>query len=96
MSRNHLALRSTNGEVDRLNRICTHAGLSADASQAAITVLGLQMHREPTSITDKQIDGVRTHRCSDREIANVVGIVALNILTGAFNLLAGVTPGSAA
>jgi len=52
--------------------------------------------REPTSITDKQIDGLPTHGYSDREIAVVVGIVALNIVTGAFNGLAGVTPRSAA
>ncbi|MGF7122625.1 hypothetical protein [Rhodococcus sp. AG1013] len=30
------------------------------------------------------------HGYSDREIADVVGIVALNLLTGAFNVLAGV------
>ncbi|NNV08326.1 alkylhydroperoxidase, partial [Geobacillus sp. MMMUD3] len=30
---------------------------------------------------------------SDREISDVVGVVSLNILTGAFNLVAGLTPG---
>ncbi|XCJ83831.1 carboxymuconolactone decarboxylase family protein [Ruicaihuangia caeni] len=72
-----------------------HAGSSADASLAAIIVLGLQVYREPMSITDEQIDNLRAHGYSDREVADVVGIVALNILTGAFNLLAGLTPGNA-
>ena len=73
-----------------------HAGSSADASLAAIIVLGLQIYREPSSITDEQIDILRAHGYSDREIADVVGIVALNILTGAFNLLSGLTPGKLA
>ncbi|WP_433370654.1 carboxymuconolactone decarboxylase family protein [Streptosporangium sp. CA-115845] len=70
-----------------------HQGSSADASTAAIVTLGLQVYREPTSITDEQIDHLRANGYSDREIADVVGVVALNILTGAFNLVAGLTPG---
>ncbi|MFB7211707.1 carboxymuconolactone decarboxylase family protein [Streptomyces sp. NPDC056255] len=71
-----------------------HAGTSADPAIAAITALALQVCREPTSITDEQVDALRAHGYSDRAIADVVGVVALNILTGAFNLLAGLTPGS--
>ncbi|MFF3669822.1 carboxymuconolactone decarboxylase family protein [Microtetraspora malaysiensis] len=37
---------------------------------------------------------LRAHGCSDRAIADVVGVGALNILTGVFNLLAGRTAGS--
>ena len=55
--------------------------------------LGLQIYREPTSITDEQIDELRGYGYSDREISDVVGVVSLNILTGAFNLVAGLTPG---
>lgn len=65
------------------------AGTSADPAAAAIIALALQIYREPTSITDDQITILRNHHYSDREIADVVGIVALNILTGAFNLVAG-------
>ena len=68
-------------------------GSSADAALAAIITLGLQAYREPASITDEQVESLRAHGFSDREIADVVGVVALNILTGAFNLLAGLTPG---
>ena len=60
---------------------------------AAMIALGLQVYREPTSITDEQIDELRGYGYSDREISDVVGVVSLNILTGAFNLVAGLTPG---
>ena len=46
----------------------------------------------PAGITDVQVQELRDHGYSDREIADVVGVVALNVLTGAFNLLAGLTP----
>lgn len=70
------------------------AGTSADPAIAAIITLALQVYREPTSITEEQINALREHGYSDRAIADVVGVVALNLLTGAFNLLAGLTPGS--
>jgi alkylhydroperoxidase family enzyme len=70
-----------------------HAGISADDALTAIITLGLQVYTEPASITDEQIQELRAYGYSDREIADVVGIVALNLLTGAFNLLAGLTPG---
>ena len=60
---------------------------------AAMIALGLQVYREPASITDEQIDELRGFGYSDREISDVVGVVSLNILTGAFNLVAGLTPG---
>ncbi|MEU9339453.1 carboxymuconolactone decarboxylase family protein [Streptomyces sp. NPDC048290] len=75
-------------EIDRARE-----GTSADPATAAIITLALQLYREPTSITDEQIGALRAHGHSDRAIADVAGIVALNILTGSFNLLAGLTPG---
>ncbi|PZP26510.1 MAG: alkylhydroperoxidase [Kocuria rhizophila] len=68
------------------------AGTSVDPAIAAIIALALQIYREPTAITDEQILALRDHGYSDREITDVVGIVALNILTGAFNLVAGLGP----
>ena len=68
-------------------------GTSHDPSVAAVIQLGIQVYREPTSITDAQIDELRGFGYSDREISDVVGVVSLNILTGAFNLVAGLTPG---
>ena len=70
------------------------AGTSAEPAIAAIIALALQVYREPASITDEQVTVLREHGYSDREIADVVGVVALNVLTGAFNLLAGLTPES--
>ncbi|MFI6428449.1 carboxymuconolactone decarboxylase family protein [Promicromonospora sp. NPDC050880] len=66
-------------------------GTSADPGMAAIIALGLQVYREPTAITDEQFATLRAYGYRDREIADVVGVVALNVLTGAFNLLAGLT-----
>ncbi|WP_372348199.1 carboxymuconolactone decarboxylase family protein [Streptomyces sp. KL116D] len=76
-------------EIDRARE-----GTSADPAIAAIITLALQVYRQPTSITDEQITALREFGHSDRAIADVVGIVALNVLTGAFNLVAGLTPGS--
>ncbi|MEV7111145.1 carboxymuconolactone decarboxylase family protein [Streptomyces anulatus] len=79
------------GEIER-----ARTGTSEDPGIAAIIALALQVYREPTSITDAQVIAVREHGYSDRAIADVVGVVALNLLTGAFNLLAGLTPESGA
>ncbi|KAA0973352.1 alkylhydroperoxidase [Paeniglutamicibacter gangotriensis] len=81
------ALGINEAEIER-----SRAGTSDDPAVAAIIALALQIYREPTSITDEQVSALREHGYSDREIADIVGIVTLNILTGAFNLLAGLTP----
>lgn len=65
---------------------------SSDPAVAAMIALGLRVYREPASITDEQIDELRRYGYSDRAIADVVGVVSLNILTGAFNLVAGLIP----
>ena len=67
-------------------------GTSSDPRYAAMIGYGLQVYREPTTISDEQIEALRSHGFSDREIADVVGLVALNVLTGAFNLVAGLRP----
>lgn len=66
-------------------------GTGMTAPVAAMITLGLQVYREPGAVTDEQIEELRGYGYSDREIADVVGIVALNILTGAFNLVSGLT-----
>ncbi|MDK0524421.1 carboxymuconolactone decarboxylase family protein [Streptomyces sp. ML-6] len=86
------AARAMGVDEEEIERART--GTSADPAIAAIIALALQVYREPTSITDEQVDALREHGYSDRAMADVVGVVALNILTGAFNLLAGLTPGS--
>ncbi|MFJ1796263.1 carboxymuconolactone decarboxylase family protein [Kitasatospora griseola] len=86
------AARALGVDEDEIERACE--GTSADPAIAAILALALRVHREPTSITDDQVAALRAHGYSDRAIADVVGVVALNVLTGAFNLLAGLTPGN--
>lgn len=83
------AARSLGVDEDEIER--SRAGTSNDPAIAAIVELGLRVYREPTAITDDQVERLREHGYSDREIADVVGVVALNILTGAFNLVAGLT-----
>ncbi|WP_405798092.1 carboxymuconolactone decarboxylase family protein [Streptomyces sp. NBC_01506] len=84
------AARALGVDEEEIER--ARAGTSADPAVAAIIALALQIYREPTSITDEQVTALREHGYSDRAIADVVGVVALNILTGSFNLLAGLTP----
>ncbi|MER7195122.1 carboxymuconolactone decarboxylase family protein [Streptomyces flaveolus] len=88
------AARALGVDEEEIER--ARAGTSADPAIAAVIALALQIYREPASITDDQVTALREHGFSDRAIADVVGVVALNILTGAFNLLAGLTPESAA
>lgn len=68
-------------------------GTSAHPATAAIVAFGLQVHVAPAEITDSSVAELRGHGFGDREIADVVGVVALNVLTGAFNLVAGLEPG---
>jgi AhpD family alkylhydroperoxidase len=86
------AARSLGVDEDEIGR--AREGTSADPAVAAVISLALRIHREPSTVTDEHIVELRGHGYSDREIADVVGIVALNVLTGTFNLLAGLTPGS--
>jgi len=69
-------------------------GTSADPKIAAMVSYGLRVRTAPATITDEQIAELASYGYSDREIADVVGIVALNVLTGAFNLVAGLHPES--
>ena len=66
------------------------AGTSSHPAVAAIVAFGLQVLSEPAAIDDETIARLRSHGYSDRVIADVVGVVALNVLTGAFNLVAAV------
>lgn len=71
-------------------------GSSYDPAAAALLRFAVQVLRSPAGITDEQVAALRGHGYRDREIADVVGIVALNLLTGAFNLVAGIEPDATA
>ncbi len=64
-------------------------GTAVDSREAALLTYAVQILTEPSAITDADIAQLRTHGWSDRVLADVVGLVALNQLTGSFNLVAG-------
>ena len=67
-------------------------GTATDARDAALIGYALRVLTEPSTIGDDDLDVLRGYGWSDRVVADVVGLVALNQLTGAFNLVAGVEP----
>ncbi|MEV4567720.1 carboxymuconolactone decarboxylase family protein [Nonomuraea sp. NPDC049419] len=69
-------------------------GTSTDAREAALIAVAVRVLAEPSSLTDADVADLRAHGWSDRVIAEIVGVVTLNLLTGAFNLLAGLQPSS--
>ena len=65
---------------------------SADARIDTIVDFGLRVYTDPSSVSDDDIAGLRILGLGDREILDIVGLVALNVLTGTFNLVAGLRP----
>jgi AhpD family alkylhydroperoxidase len=71
-------------------------GTALDAREAALITYAMRVLTEPSTLTDVDVDELREHGWSDRVLADVVGLVALNQLTGAFNLVAGLEPATLA
>ena len=67
-------------------------GTATDPKIAAIVAFGQQIVAAPSEVSDAQIEGLRAYGYRDEQIADVVGLVALNVLTGTFNLVAGIHP----
>jgi AhpD family alkylhydroperoxidase len=65
-------------------------GTAIDSNVAAMVAFGQQVLAAPAEITDEQVQDLRDLGYSDEQIAEVPGLVALNVLTGAFNLVAGI------
>jgi uncharacterized peroxidase-related enzyme len=65
-------------------------GTAIDPKVAAMVAFGQQVLAAPAEITDEQVQELRDLGYSDEQIAEVPGLVALNVLTGAFNLVAGI------
>ena len=68
------------------------AGTADDPASAALIAYATQVHQAPATVTSQQIDELRRLGHTDRQLLDVVGLVALNHLTGAFNLVAGLHP----
>jgi uncharacterized peroxidase-related enzyme len=75
-------------------------GTATDPKAAALIAFGQQVIAAPAEVTEAQLDELRALGYTDEQIAEVVGLVSLQFLTGAFNLVAEIqpttTPGSAA
>jgi AhpD family alkylhydroperoxidase len=71
-------------------------GTAIDPKVAAMVAFGQQVVAGPAEITDEQVQELRDLGHSDTQIAEVPGLVALNVLTGAFNLVAGLHPATSA
>lgn len=63
-------------------------GTSSDPATAAIVAFAQQVLAGPGEIRDADVDGLRAHGYRDEQIAEVAGLVALQLLTGSFNLIA--------
>lgn len=60
------------------------------ARQANLVGFAVRVLAEPAAIGNDDVAALRSEGWTERDIAEVVGIVALNLLTGAFNLVAGI------
>jgi uncharacterized peroxidase-related enzyme len=67
-------------------------GTASDPKVAAMVAYALQVHVAPADVTDEQLAELRDLGYSDEQIAEVVGLVSLQLMTGAFNLVAGIHP----
>lgn len=68
------------------------AGTATDPAVAALLAFAVMVHATPAAVTADVIDGLRHSGFTDRQLLDVVGLVALNHLTGSFNLVAGLEP----
>jgi AhpD family alkylhydroperoxidase len=73
-----------------------HDARSPDPRVEALLEFAVTVLREPAMIDDDDLDRLRQYGYSDRQIADTVALVALNQLTGSFNLVAGLEPAAAA
>ena len=67
-------------------------GTATDPKVAAMVGFAQQVAAAPAEVADADVEALRSHGYRDEQIADVVGLVALNVLTGGFNLVAGIEP----
>ena len=71
-------------------------GTATDAKTAALVAFAQQVIGAPSEIADDDVADLKALGWRDEQLADVVGLVALNLLTGGFNLVAGIHPASRA
>ena len=62
---------------------------SEDPTVEALLRFAVDVYRHPAGIGDDQVGQLRDLGYSDRQIADTAALVGLNVLTGSFNLVAG-------
>lgn len=67
-------------------------GTASDARTAAMVAFGRQIVAAPSEVADADVENLKALGWDDEQIAEVVGLVALNLMTGSFNLVAGIHP----
>lgn len=65
------------------------SGAAAAPADVAAVEFGLLCYTRPRDMTDARMQELRAYGFSDREIADIVAVVTLNVLTGTFNLVSG-------
>jgi uncharacterized peroxidase-related enzyme len=82
--------------LDETDIALARQGTATDPKIAAIVAFGQQVIVAPAEITDEQFGELREFGYTEEQIAEVVGLVSLQLLTGAFNLVAGIHPSTTA
>lgn len=67
-------------------------GTATDPKIAALVAFGQQLIAAPAEVSDREVGELREYGYRDEQIAEVVALVALQQLSGAFNLVAGIEP----
>ncbi|OLF09759.1 alkylhydroperoxidase [Actinophytocola xinjiangensis] len=87
----HTAAGRAAGLSDTDIALATEAS-ATDPREAALLTFAVRVLAEPASVTAEDVAELRGHGWTDRTIADVVGLVSLNLLTRSFNLVAGIKP----
>ncbi|WP_433473657.1 carboxymuconolactone decarboxylase family protein [Spirillospora sp. CA-142024] len=67
-------------------------GTATDTREAELIAFALRVLTEPSTLTTEDVTALRDQGWGDRVIAEIIGLVTLNMLTGSFNLVAGIQP----
>ncbi|MEU7894934.1 carboxymuconolactone decarboxylase family protein [Nonomuraea sp. NPDC049152] len=78
--------------LSELDVTLARQGASTDPREGALIAVAVRLLAEPASISDADVAELRHYGWSDRVIADLVGLVTLNLMTRAFSLLAGLEP----
>jgi alkylhydroperoxidase family enzyme len=78
--------------LDETDIALARQATATDPKVATIVAFAQQVLAAPAEISDEQIDELRSLGYTGEQIAEVVGLVSLQLLTGAFNLVAGIHP----